>query len=199
MRLPALGLIMLAVLALAACSSSPKPSTSGSTSPGSSSPGSSSPGSSSPTTPAPGTPSSATPASPTATAPTSSAVAGPQNLAVTNDIRAQLLAAGAAANQLPVSDYTGLRPGETYYALDPATGIHWAGAALDPSPSSYQAQVAAQDDGSYFLFEKAPGGSWVAHQDGLGGIHPSTCPLPLPAAILVLWHWPAGTCRPPPI
>ena len=121
---------------------------------------------------------------------------------MTNDIRAQLLAAGAATNHLPVSDYTGLQPGETYYALDPATGIYWAGAALDPSPSSYQAQVAAQDDGSYFLFEKVPegsrGGSWVAHQDGLGGIRPSTCPLPLPAAILVLWHWPAGTCRPTP-
>ena len=116
---------------------------------------------------------------------------------MTNDVRAQLLAAGAAANQLPVSDYTGLRPGATYYAVDPATGISWAGAALAPSASSFQAQVAAQDDGSYFVFEKAPGGTWVARQDGLGGIQGSTCPLPIPAAVLALWQWPAGTCRPP--
>jgi hypothetical protein len=26
----------------------------------------------------------------------------------------------------------------------------------------------------------------------------SACPAPVPAAILALWHWPAGTCNPPP-
>src|ERR1700679_462630 len=78
------------------------------------------------------------PGASTSTAPTStdvvpatSAAPEAQTLPVTTGIRAQLLAAGAASHGLAASDYLGLRPGETYYAVD-ATGVHWAGAGLEP-------------------------------------------------------------------
>jgi hypothetical protein len=116
---------------------------------------------------------------------------------VTAAVRSQLVAAGAALNNLPASDYTGLRPGETYYAYDAATRTYWAGAALSPSPSSTPAQVAAQDDGAYLLFEQPQGGSWKASDVGLAGTPEGTaCPVAVPAGILSLWGWNPGSCRP---
>jgi hypothetical protein len=120
----------------------------------------------------------------------------PVNLPVTDAIRAQLLAAGASLKGLPASDFTGLAPGSTYYAYDPATQIHWAGAHLVPSPNSYEAQVSDQDSGTYTLFQQPKGGVWLAYRDGGGG--GSGCPAPLPAEILGLWQWSPDTCRPAP-
>jgi len=117
---------------------------------------------------------------------------------VTDDIRSQLVAAGAALNSIPASDYTGLQPGETYYAYDPATQTYWAGAGLVPSPASMQAQVSVQDDGAYLLFQRSQSGSWKAYDVGLAGTPDGTaCPVAVPAAILGLWSWGPATCRPP--
>ncbi len=121
-----------------------------------------------------------------------------ENLVVTDAVRAALLQAGAALKGLPVSDFTGLVPGLTYYAYDATTATYWAGASLLPSSSSLQAQVSSQDDGAYLLFSMPAGGVWTAVNDGLGGRPGSPCPAPIPAAILALWHWPTGTCNPPP-
>jgi len=135
--------------------------------------------------------SSTTSASPTTSVPTT------QDLVVTAAIRAQLVAAGAGLNSLVSSDYTGLRPGETYYAFDAATQTYLAGAALAPSPSSMPAQVAAQDDGAYLLFERLQGGAWKVYAVGLAGTpEGSACPVTVPAAVLSLWGWPEGGCRP---
>jgi hypothetical protein len=144
---------------------------------------------------APATP--ATPTTPgTAATPATTSVPSAQNLQVTNDIRAQLLAAGAAAHGLAASDYLGLRPGETYYAVD-ATGVHWAGAGLEPSPSSLPAQVASQDDGAYLLFEQPVGEAWRVFDVGLAGVGGTpSCPIAVPAAVLALWGWPPAHCRP---
>jgi len=107
------------------------------------------------------------------------------------------VAAGAALNSLPASDYTGLRPGETYYAYDATTATYWAGAGLVPSASSTPAQVATQDDGAYLLFDRLPGGTWKAYDVGLAGTpEGSACPATVPVAILRLWGWPSGSCRP---
>jgi len=57
----------------------------------------------------------------TAASTTTTAASGAQNLPVTDALRTQLLAVGAALHNLPVSDYTGLEPGVTYYAYDAAT------------------------------------------------------------------------------
>jgi hypothetical protein len=122
-------------------------------------------------------------------------VPGAQNLLVTNDIRAQLVAAGAASHGLVASDYLGLQPGETYYAVD-ATGVHWAGAGLEPSPSSMPAQIANQDDGAYLLFEEPVGGAWKVFNVGLAGVLSPNCPIVVPPAVLALWGWPAAHCRP---
>jgi hypothetical protein len=141
----------------------------------------------------------------TTSAPTSTpggpttATTGPttSNLVVTDSVRSELVAAGAALNSLPASAYTGLRPGETYYAFDAATQTYWASAGLVPSPSSTRAQISVQDDGAYLLFDRPQGGSWKGYDVGLAGTpEGSACPVAVPAAILSLWNWPPGSCRP---
>jgi hypothetical protein len=147
---------------------------------------------------------STTTAAPTSTAPTTTSASssstsvptGVQNLTVTDAIRSQLVAAGAQLNSLPESDYTGLRAGETYYAYDPVAKVYWAGAGLDPSMASTPAQVSTQDDGAYLLFERPAAGPWKAYDVGLAGTEGATCPVQVPAAILQLWQWAPGSCRP---
>lgn len=125
---------------------------------------------------------------------------GAANLLVTNAVRAQLLTVGAAFHGAPVSEYKGLAPGLTYYAIDRTTGTYWAGAKLVPAPSSdpnspTQAQVASQDDGAYTVFSHHPGGSWHAYDTGATG-QDTRCPVTIPSDVLKVWGWPAGTCRP---
>ena len=119
-----------------------------------------------------------------------------ENLVVTNTIRTQLLAAGAALHQLPVSDYTGLRKGETFYAFDPATDEHWAGAALVASKSSLKAQVGDQDDGAYLVFRQKAGGPWKAWNAGIPGDSHFSCTVTPPAPVLAVWSWAPATCHP---
>ena len=119
-----------------------------------------------------------------------------QDLVVTNTIRAQLLAAGAALHKLPVSDYTGLIKGETYYAYDSATKEHWAGAALIASKSSTQARVGNQDDGAYLVFREKGGGAWRAWDAGIPGSNEFRCAVKVPASVLAVWNWAPDTCHP---
>jgi hypothetical protein len=122
------------------------------------------------------------------------------NMPITDQIRSQLVAAGAALNNIPVAQYSGLAPGLTYYAFDTSSHTYWAGARLVPAPSSdpsnpTRAQVASQDDGSYYVFTQPQGGSWTAH--AAGNVGPSTpCPVAVPASVLAVWGWPSGSCRP---
>lgn len=135
----------------------------------------------------------------TVTSPSGSSTAAQSqatNLVVNQALRRQLLAAGAAMHQLPSSDYTGLIKGETFYALDPATGIHWAGAGLKASPSSIKAQVGDQDDGAFLDFEQRPGGEWKAYPAGIPGSTNYSCAVTIPANVLAVWGWPNGTCHP---
>ena len=119
------------------------------------------------------------------------------NLLVTQDVRGELVQAGAALNGLTAADYDGLLPGMTYYTYDPMTATYWAGTALSPSPASTQAQVSSQDDGSYLLFERPANGAWTARPVGLTGTSDGPpCPVTVPSAILALWNWAPGTCRP---
>ena len=121
---------------------------------------------------------------------------GAENLALTDPIRAQLVAAAAKLNGLPASAYIGLVQGESYYGFDPATNTYWAGGALDPSPSSQRAQVSVQDDGGYYIFEEPAGGSWTASAEGLAGVGGTTCSVHIPPALVALWHWSPGACHP---
>ncbi len=149
------------------------------------------------------------PASATATAPPTSAspvarispsaspsATGAQNLTLTDAVRAQLTAAAARLNGLPASAYLGLVHGMSYYGYDPATRTYWAGAALDPSPSSQRAQVSVQDDGGYYIFEEPAGRTWTAAAEGLAGIEGTKCSVHPPPALVALWHWPACACHP---
>lgn len=129
---------------------------------------------------------------------TSSAV---ENLTVSGAVRAQLLSVGAQFHGAPVSQYSGLAPGLTYYAFDRTTGIFWAGAKLVPKVPSNpngpptQAEVSSQDEGSYTVFMKSESGSWHPYDTGETG--PDTqCPVTVPPAVLQVWGWSPGSCRP---
>lgn len=133
---------------------------------------------------------------------TTHASAGPaaENLVISAAVRRELIAALAAQIDVPVSQYTGLAPGLTYYALDRRTGTYWAGAKPVPAPSSdpdapTRAQVASQDDGAYDVFDRPPGGHWVAHGTGAAGPG-AVCSVTVPPAVLAAWGWAPGSCRP---
>jgi hypothetical protein len=128
---------------------------------------------------------------------TSTAATTPKNLTITPAVRSQLVNAGAATHELPAKDFTGLVPGSTYYAYDPATATYWAGAGLVPSSSSEDAQVSVQDDGSYLIFRRHATGDWTGYNVGLAGIAGATCPVKPPKTIAAIWHWDKGDCRPP--
>ena len=172
MRAGRVAVVMVGVVAMAGCSASPtgKTATSATT--------------------------SASAATTATTGPTTTLPAA-SDLVVTSAIRSQLVAAGAALDSLPASAFTGLRPGETYYAYDAVTQTYWAGAGLLPSSSSTRAQVATQDDGAYLLFTQPRGGAWKGYAVGVAGPpEGSACPVMVPSAILSLWNWPPGSCRP---
>ena len=156
----------------------------------------------SPTTTAPTTsvPTTSVPTTlaPTTTMATTTTVAATENLEVTPAVRQSLLAAGAATDQLPVTDFVGLRAGTTYYAFDPVTDLYYAAAALEASSTSTSAQVATQDDGAYNLFTRtSPTAAWKVYNNGLGAAQDSVCPITLPAAVLGVWNWKANSCYPP--
>jgi hypothetical protein len=147
-----------------------------------------------------GVPTTTTTSTSTSTSTTTSTttVAEAENLGVTPAVRASLMAAGAAWHSLPVSDYTGLEAGGTYYAYDAATLTYYAASGLDASPSSVSAQVGDQDDGAYLLFTEHYGSdTWKVYGDGLGGAQDSVCPITIPTVVLELWGWVPGTCYPP--
>ena len=140
------------------------------------------------------------------TAPATTTTSIPKNGAVNLDINpavsSQLLATGAALLGAPVSQYSGLATGLTYYAYDNGTKTYYASARLVPSPvptgaQPSEAQISSQDDGSYLLYQMPLGGAWTAYRDGSSG--PNTpCPtgITLPSDVVTLWGWPAGSCRP---
>lgn len=134
----------------------------------------------------------------TSTSPASSALAA--NLPVSDQLRTQLVAAAAGLQDIPVVQFTGLAPGLTYYGLDKSTGIHWAAARLVAAPvpdnaNPSQAQVSTQDAGSYYVFQQPSGSPWTAYAAGNTGPG-TTCPVTIPPAVLQVWGWPAGSCRP---
>ncbi len=128
---------------------------------------------------------------------TTTTSASTTDLVVSASVRASLLDAAAAYHQLPPKDYVGLDPHMTYYAFDPTTDLYYAAAGLLPSPHSLRAQVGTQDDGAYNLFTHAPHAGWTVFNDGLGAAQGATCPISIPASVLAVWHWRAGSCFPP--
>jgi hypothetical protein len=138
--------------------------------------------------------------SPPATSSTTTTVSQTtKDLPITTAVVNALLAAGAASHTLPVSDYTGLTKGLTYYAYDPTDGLYWAGAQLVPSTKSMAAEVGAQDDGAYDLFTMPAGGTWKAFNDGLGTATGTNCAIVTPASVRLVWGWSLTTpCGGPP-
>ena len=126
-----------------------------------------------------------------------------QNLVLTSTVRSALVAAAASYYGLPASDFVGLGAAPeqypAYYAYDKATSTYWAGASLVPKRSSTAAQVVVQDDGAYLIFHRTPPGGWTAHDVGYTD-NVGTCAayhVNIPAPVVAVWHWTAGTCHPP--
>jgi hypothetical protein len=123
----------------------------------------------------------------------------PVNLTVPDDVRAQLVQAGAVLTGRPAAEFTGLQPGETYYAYDPNSDTYWAAAALS-GPKTFDAGVMLQDANSYMMFRKSGQvGAWVPFRVGYGpgALMPPDGDCQLPPAIHDLWQWPTGKCYPP--
>ena len=140
------------------------------------------------------------PATPSASSTTPGASATAANVPITDQVRSELVAAAAGLQNIPVAQFSGLAPGLTYYGRDKTTGTYWAGARLVAAPSSdpsnpTQAQVSTQDEGSYYVFQKPAGGSWTAYAAGNTGPG-TTCPVTIPPGVLQVWGWPVGSCRP---
>ena len=136
--------------------------------------------------------SATTPASTTSSRPTAG---GPSNLPVTAQVRGDLIATGAALDGIPASEYSGLRAGLTYYPFDPATETYWAGAGL--VGATMRAQVSTQDDGSYMIFHRTGDGAWIVQTVGLAGVAMEPCPSGTPPpAVVALWGWQVGGCKP---
>lgn len=76
----------------------------------------------------------------------------PVNLTVTDGVRTQLVQAGAVLTGRPASEYSGLRPGKTYYAYQPGSveATYWAAAALD-GPKTELAGIRLQERGPILL------------------------------------------------
>jgi hypothetical protein len=126
-----------------------------------------------------------------------SPTSGATNLSLTQDVRGQLIHTYAQAERLPDSAYPNLAKGTAYYAIDNATGIHWAGASLVPSMHSSRAQVSVQDDGGYLLFEQLPGEDWKFWDVGIqGAVDALPCPATPPADVLAIWRWATQSCNP---
>ena len=131
---------------------------------------------------------------------TAHADADPVNLPLADDVRDALVQAGAVLTGRPVSEFSGLRAGRTYYAQNPADGLRWAAAAVKAAPGQDMAAVMLQDQTSYMSFSKTgqPGATWVPTAIGFGPVPAGEAPRPLPQNVRDLWGWPSGKCYPPP-
>jgi hypothetical protein len=107
-------------------------------------------------------------------------------------LRAELLAAYAAAKQMPESYFNGPLPGTLYYGYEPSTRTYWALARFSLTPAaSLQAGVDMQDGGDTEVFMRPSGHSWKGTIVDI----PGPCPGTLPAAVMTLWGLvPSGAC-----
>ncbi|HEX3796251.1 MAG TPA: hypothetical protein VHV57_17290 [Acidimicrobiales bacterium] len=110
-----------------------------------------------------------------------------QNLAVTAQVKSDLVAAYVAHSGLPASQIAGTAPGSVYYAFRPASNAYWALATFAPSPTAdMNTQVAMQDDGCCGVFEQPVGGAWTyVRSTGYTGV---PCPGQIPADLFTVWN-----------
>jgi len=166
-----IGLALLAVAGMTACSAHRTLSTTG------------------PTTGQTSVPAATAAASQPAVAAPSPTPTGIQNLVISSAEKGELTAAFVAMRAISLSDIAGGGPeaGSVYYAYDPSTDTYWALATFAASSSaSMNAQVGFQDGGGTGMFKKAgAAGAWQATR----GAFPEICGEAkyFPAAVLTAW------------
>ena len=139
------------------------------------------------------------PASPPAVAPstTPTASGGVQNLVVTNAILSELTTdyvqtMDNIGTGISPSDVAGPLPGSVYYASGPAAGVYWALAEFGPSLTASPAVLADFQNGrAYFLWQRfgPTAYAWIAEPGG----SPLVCEevMFFPSAVLEAWGLPA--------
>jgi hypothetical protein len=121
------------------------------------------------------------------------------NLTLTDEVRTELVESGATLTGFPASEFTGLRPGRSYYGYDVESDMYWATGTLW-GPKSFDAAVMVQDQNSYMIFHKSgdPKATWVPIAAGFGPISMGEAPCPIPESVRDVWDWETGKCYPPP-
>lgn len=122
----------------------------------------------------------------------------PVNEPLTDAVAAELVEAGAVLTGRPASEFSGLREGESYLAVQPQSGDQWAVAKLNAKPEFFDAAVMLQDQNSRMSFFKSgkPGSTWIPEAIGFGPIPAGESPCPIPQAVRDVWGWPQGKCYP---
>ena len=123
----------------------------------------------------------------------------PVNLPLTDHVRSELVQSGAVLTGRSASEFTGLRPGKSYYAYAPDQDMYYAAAALTGAKTE-EAAINLQDQNSYMMFRKGgdPGATWVPEATGFGPTSAGQAPCPIPQSVRDVWQWPAGKCYPRP-
>jgi hypothetical protein len=123
----------------------------------------------------------------------------PVNLTLTDDVRSELIQAGSVLTGRAAYEFTGLRPGKSYYAYVPDHDMYYAAAALEGATTE-EAAINLQDQNSYMMFRKGgdPGATWVPTAAGFGPIAAGQAPCPIPQPVRDLWQWPTAKCYPGP-
>jgi hypothetical protein len=114
------------------------------------------------------------------------------NLPMTEAVRANLVAAFAAARDLDARFVAGTVPGSVYYGYDPGTGAYWALADFSASNAARveHERLQGTPNDPYVAFQDGPmvlsqttGTAWRLVTD-TGGL---VCTPPVPAPLLALW------------
>jgi hypothetical protein len=123
----------------------------------------------------------------------------PVNLTIPDDVRTELIQAGAVLTGRSASEFTGLRPHKSYYAYAPDEDMYYAAAALAGAKTE-EAAINLQDQNSYMMFRKSgdAGATWIPTAAGFGPIAAGESPCPIPQSVRDVWQWPTGKCYPPP-
>ncbi len=112
------------------------------------------------------------------------------NLFISDQQKAQLVTAFAAAQHLTPNEIQGVAPGSVYYAEDVTTATDWAVATILPSPwyLGLPSELQTNFQGGPWVFSQVSGGPWQ-YIMGVG----SGCPLA--TDLLAVWGKTPATCQ----
>jgi hypothetical protein len=115
-------------------------------------------------------------------------------LAVPPGLGLLLSAAEARSHHVKASAYRGMT-GQVRYAVDAATGVHWATGEAKLVATKGPALASENDGGAFQLYRQLRDGSWREFDIGMADEN-TQCVLGIPVDVSELWHWNRGGCTP---